>query len=422
MDEQIKLKAEYCLNCTAKPCKSKGCPLSNDIPTFIKLVKENKIKEAYNVLLDTTILGSVCGRICPHEKQCMGSCIRGIKAEPVQIGYLESFVFDQAIKNEYYKDIKKDDSLQGKRVAIIGGGPAGLNASFFLLRKGANVTIYEKHRELGGILSHGIPEFRLEKDILDKTLIQLTWLGVNVEYGKELGKNLSLTKLKENYDAIFLAVGANIPGKMNIPGENLIGVYGGNFILENKNHPNYNGKIVAVIGGGNVAMDTARTAKRKCAKRVYVIYRRAEEQMPAEKKEIKKAKEEGIEFLFQNNILKILSKQNENTVEKIECVKTKLVKKENEDRLSPVDIENSNYFIDVDFVIMAIGSVPEKEMIDSLNLELTKNGYIKVNENYQTSIDKIFAGGDIIETKKTVAWAAKNGREAANAIEKYLNK
>lgn len=421
MNEKIQKYTENCLNCPMKPCSQKGCPLNNDIPAFIKQVKEGNIEEAYKILSKTTVLGSVCGRICPHMKQCEGCCVRGIKGEPVQIGSIEAFVFDEALKNGWYKNTEKTHELDGKKVAVVGGGPAGLTCSAFLAKSGADVTIYEKYNKLGGILEHGIPEFRLDKDILDKTIEAILSLCINVEYGKELGKNLDLQELEKEYDAIFLGFGANIPSKMNIPGEELEGVYGGNSLLENGNHPDYRGKKVAVIGGGNVAMDCSRTIKRLGADNVYVIYRRAEKQMPAEVKEIAEAKEEGVEFLFQNNIVKILGDKK---VEKIECIRTELVKKEGETREVPVNIEGSNYVMDMDYVVMAVGSCPEKELLEKLEqsgIELNKWGYIQVDENHRTSNPKIYAGGDLAGDKATVAWASRAGRDAACTIEDALS-
>ena len=421
MNEKIQKYTEYCLNCPMKPCSQKGCPLNNDIPAFIKQVKEGNIEEAYKILSKTTVLGSVCGRICPHMKQCEGCCVRGIKGEPVQIGSIEAFVFDEALKNGWYKNTEKTHELDGKKVAVVGGGPAGLTCSDFLAKSGADVTIYEKYNKLGGILEHGIPEFRLDKDILDKTIEAILSLCINVEYGKELGKNLDLQELEKEYDAIFLGFGANIPSKMNIPGEELEGVYGGNSLLENGNHPDYRGKKVAVIGGGNVAMDCSRTIKRLGADKVYVIYRRAEKQMPAEVKEIAEAKEEGVEFLFQNNIVKILGDKK---VEQIECIRTELVKKEGETREVPVNIEGSNYVMDMDYVVMAVGSCPEKEPLEKLkqsDIELNKWGYIQVDDNHRTSTPKIYAGGDLAGDKATVAWAARAGRDAACAIIESLS-
>ena len=416
MNEEIQKYAEYCLNCPMKPCSQKGCPLNNDIPAFIKQVKEGNIEEAFKILSKTTVLGSICGRICPHMKQCQGSCVRGIKGEPVQIGKLEAYVFDEALKNGWYKNIEKTDELKGKKIAVVGGGPAGLTCSSFLARSGADVTIYEKYDKLGGILDHGIPEFRLEKDILEKTIEAILSIGIKVEYNRELGRNLALKELENEYDAIFLSFGANIPSKMNIEGEDLEGVYGGNSLLEYGNHPSYKGKKVAVIGGGNVAMDCCRTIKRLGADKVYVIYRRAEKQMPAEVKEIAEAKEEGIEFLFQNNIVKILGDKR---VEKIECIRTKLVKKEGETREVPINIEGSNYEMDMDYVVMAVGSSPEKELLEKLEqsgIELNKWGYIQVDENHRTSNEKVFAGGDLAGDKSTVAWVARAGRDTARTI------
>lgn len=412
--EKMKEKLEYCLNCKNRPCTN-GCPLSNSIPDVIKLAKDGNMEEAYMKLTNTTILGSICGRICPHYKQCMGSCIRGIKGESVSIGNIEAFVSDYGIENKLYKNVQITNELKGKKVAVVGGGPAGITCSYFLKRAGADVTIYEKHKELGGILSHGIPEFRLERDVLNNTIKAIIDLGINVKYNKELGKDFDINGLANTYDAIFVSIGANISTKMNIPGEELDGVYGGNELLEKGNHPNYTGKRVAVIGGGNVAMDSARTINKMGAKDVYVIYRRAEEQMPAERKEIEDAKIDGVKFLFQNNITKIIG---EDKVEKIECIKTELVQKEGETRLSPVNIEGSNYIMDMDFVVMAVGAKPEEKLIG--DFEKNKWGYINVNENMETSIPKVYAGGDIAGEKATVAWAAKSGRNAARKIVEKL--
>ena len=414
--EEIKEKANYCLNCPVKPCSNKGCPLNNNIPEFIKAIKEEDIKKAYDILSETTVLESICGRICPHMKQCEGSCVRGIKGSPVNIGDLEAYVGDIAIKNGY-KISEINRKNKDKKIAIVGGGPAGITASAFLLKKGFSVTLFEKYNYLGGLLVHGIPEFRLPKDIVKNTIQKIIDLGLDVKYNFELGKNLSLNELEKNFDAIFLAYGANVTTKMGIEGEGLKGVYGGNQLLEYKNHPDYKGKKVAVIGGGNVAMDCARTIKRLGAENVKIIYRRAEEQMPAETKEIQEAKNEGIEFLFQNNIVKIIGKDK---VEKLELIKTKLVQKDGETRKVPINIENSNYIIDMDYVVMALGSMPESFTID-LGLVLNKYGYIYIDENYQTSNKKIFAGGDIAGCKSTVAWAARSGRDAANKISEFLS-
>lgn len=407
-------ESNRCLNCKVKPCQ-KACPLGNDIPSFIKFVKEDNLMEAFNVLTKTTVLGAICGRVCPHFKQCKGSCVRGIKSAPISIGELEAYVFDNAFKENY--NIKTTNELQGRKVAIIGGGPSGLTCAAFLKMSGADVTIYEKQPKLGGIPKYGIPDFRLSREIIDKNIEKILSLGINVECNKALGKDYNLEDLEREYDAIYLSFGANVSSKMNIPGENLQGVYGGNELLETSIHPNYEGKNVAVSGGGNVAMDTARTIKRLGAKNVYVIYRRAKEQMPAEELEIEEAEKEGVEFLFKTNIVKILGNEK---VEKLECIKTELVQKEGEKRPVPINIENSNYLLDMDYVVMAVGSKPNEEIVNKTKLEVTQYGNIKVDENYMTSKKGIFAGGDLIGTKSTVAWAARSGRNASEAIKKYL--
>lgn len=410
----MKELANYCLGCINKPC-SKGCPLNNDIPGFISLIKEDKFKEAYELLCNTTVLQSICGRICPHSKQCQGKCIRGYKGDPVSIGEIESYLGDLAIKNNWSIPVSGENKKD--KIAIIGSGPAGLTCAAFLRRKGYQVTIYEKHNYLGGLLRHGIPEFRLPKNILDEAINKIISLGIEVKLNTELGKDINLSEIENNYDAVFIGIGANLSSKMNIPGEELNGVYGGNELLEQNNHPNYEDKEVIVSGGGNVAMDVARTIKKLGAKKVTVVYRRSETEMPAEKKEIEEAKHEGIEFLLQTNILEI---KGNNKVEELECIKTELIQKEDETRPSPVNIEGTNFTINTNYVIMAVGSKPDK-ITKELNLEIDKKGRIKINENNQTSNSKIFAGGDISGAEETVAFAARSGRNAADNIVEYLN-
>ena len=417
--ENIKNKANYCLTCPKKPC-SNTCPLNNDTAGFIKLIKEERYKEAYELLTQTTVLQSICGRICPHTKQCQKGCVRGIKGESVNIGELEAFVGDLALENNW--KIPKEENNLDKKIAVVGGGPAGLTSAAFLAKKGYQVTIYEKHNELGGILTHGIPDFRLDRTVINETINKILELGINVKTNVILStekkeNTITLEMLEKTYDAVFLSLGANTSSKMGIEGELLQGVCGGNELLEKGIYPKYDGKKVAVIGGGNVAMDTARTIKRLGAQKVTIIYRRAEEQMPAEKKEIKEAKEEGVEFLFQTNILKILGNEK---VEQIECIKTELVQKDGETRLSPVNIENSNYILDMDYVVMALGATPQKELTSNLNIKTDNKGRIEVNENNQTSNHKIFAGGDLTGGIGTVAWAARSGRDAAKNIIEFL--
>lgn len=413
--DDIKMITEECLECIRKPCQL-GCPLNNDIKGFIKLVKEEKYREAYQLLSETTVIPSICGRVCPKSKQCEGKCVKGkIKdSNAVLIGKIETFIGDMALDNNWTISCLP---LKNRKVAIVGGGPSGLTCAAFLRRNGYSVTIYERHNYLGGLLYHGIPEFRLDKTLLEKVIDNILGLGVDVRLSQSIGRDFSLGTLENEYDAVFLGFGANLSSKMNIPGEDLDGVYGGNELLESNNHPDYEGKAVVVVGCGNVAMDVSRTIKRKGASRVYVIYRRSEVEAPAEEKEIKEARNEGIEFLFQSNIIGIYGNDK---VEKIEVIRTELVKKDDDDRLSPVNIEGTNYYLSCDYVIMAIGSYPESSVVNNLGLELDKHGKILIDKDGNTSRVGVFAGGDLAAINSTVAFAAKSGRDAAYAIMKYL--
>lgn len=407
----MKEKAEYCLGCINEPC-SKACPLENDIPNFIKCIKENRLEDAYYVLTQNTVLTSICGRICPHDKQCQGSCTRRFKGDPVSIGELEAYIGDLSIRKNWTIPIKERIN---KKVAVIGSGPSSLTCANFLYRNGIDVTIYEKYDKLGGILNHSIPDFRLDKDIVEETINKII-KGINIKYNMELGKNFSHEDIIDEYDYIYLGIGSNISNDLNIPGEELNGVIGGNELLEKKLDINFEDKTIIVNGGGNVAMDVARYIKRKNPHKVIVVYRRSENEMPAEKKEIADAKNENIEFLFKTNILSI---NGDNKVEEISAIHTELVEKENE-RPYPVNVEGTNFNVKCDYVIKAIGSSFDKKIINKLNIE-TKNGLIVVDEKQKTSNDKVYAGGDLTNQKRTIAWAARSGRNAAEAIIEKIN-
>ena len=409
MENILEEMDKYCLNCVNKPCSKLGCPLNNDIPEFIH---EKDTKKAYQILSKTTVLPAVCGRICPHFKQCQSKCVRGIKGKSVEIGAVEATIADIALKENY--KLPKKDIVKGK-VAIVGSGPSGLTAAGFLAMNGVEVTIYEKNSTLGGLLFYGIPDFRLDRDVLKSTIQKIIDLGVDVKLNCELGKNIQIFDLQREYDAIYLCFGANEPN-ITFEGENVLS---GNKLLEEYNklkekneeaelEKKFASKNVVINGGGNVAIDAARTLKRMNANTT-VVYRRSEKEMPAEEKEISMAKNENVKFNFQNNIISLKNK-------KLELIKTELIKKEGESRAYPVNIENTNYFIDCDYLILATGSRANSKLIKKLNIETNEKGYIKVNDDYKTSLDKVYAGGDLIGTKQTVAWAARNGRDVAFKI------
>lgn len=405
---EIKKLADFCVSCVTKPCQL-GCPLNNDTTGFIKAVKNDDYEEAFKILSNTTVMPAICGKICPHEKQCQGSCVKRVSYEAVKIGDIESFIGDLAIENDW-KFLKKDK--KNKKILVVGSGPAGLTCAAFLAKEGYQVTMYEKHDYLGGLLYHGIPAFRLSKDLVKKAIDKILDLGIEVHTNMTLGKDFSLDEIKDKYDAIFLGIGANISKMMGIPGEDLIGVYGGNELLEKAIHPNYTNKKVFVIGGGNVAMDVARTVKRLGAKEVTILYRRDKEDMPAEKVEIKETVLDDVKFLYKTKLVKILG---EDKVQKIECINTKL-----NDEEKYVDIDDSNFILDADYVVMAIGSKADDVVLRTLGLERLESGYLSTNDNDQTSDEKIFAAGDLTGTKSTVAWACRKGRDAAFSIMEYL--
>ena len=409
----IKKLAGECLSCVNKTC-IKGCPLDNDITEFIRCIKVEKYKEAFDELSNTTILMSVCGRVCPHFKQCEKSCIKFRMKNPVEIGKLESMIGDMALDNNWKINVPNKTKYN---VAVVGSGPAGLTCAYFLRKKCIGVTIYEKYDYLGGLLVHGIPDFRLDKTLVKNLTNSIIDLGINVKYNTSLGADISLDELKEKHAAVFIAVGANKSNKLNIIGEDLNGVYGANEVLEYDMQMDYNNKDIVIIGGGNVAVDMARTCKRKGAENVTVIYRRSKNEMTADDKEISEAIKEGVKFLYQNNVVKIIGNKK---VEQVELIKTELINNK-EDRKIPVNIDGSNYNINCDIIIKAIGSHTE-DFVQKLKINKQSNGKIKITENGNTSDEKVFAGGDVAGTQSTVSWAAKAGRNAAYEIIKYLKK
>lgn len=407
---EVKIAASKCETCVTKPCQI-GCPLNIDIPEFIENVKNNNYGEAFKVLCKSTVLPSVCGKICPVDKQCQGSCAKKVSYDPVEIGKIESYVGDLAVENGWKlprKDKKKE------RIAVIGSGPSGLTCAGFLAENGYQVTIYEKHEYLGGLLYHGIPKFRLNKELVSKVIKQILDLGIEVKTNVSLGKDISLKELEKEYDAVFLGLGANVSKMMGLSGEELNGVYGANELLENLVQVDYTSKRVVVIGGGGVSIDMARTAIKEGASEVGIIYRRSRSEMSAEMNDIRVAKKEGIKFLFQTNVIKVIG---EDKVTGIECVKTTLDKEK-----KAINVEGSNFVIDTDVVIMAVGSRADSELLESLKLDVKENGYLMVNSNNQTSNPKIFAAGDLTGAKSTVAWACRNGRDTAYSIMKFLSK
>ena len=421
-------EASRCLNCKNKPCVS-GCPVNVKIPEFISLVAAGDFEAAYKKIKETNSLPAVCGRVCPQESQCEGKCIRGIKGESVAIGRLERFVADFHLKNS--TDETNSISKNGKKVAVIGAGPSGLTCAGDLAKKGYTVTIFEAFHTPGGVLVYGIPEFRLPKEIVKKEIEALKALGVEIMTDMVIGKVLSIDEIIEmGYEAVFIGSGAGLPMFMGIEGEGSVGVYSANEFLTRINlmkayldeydTPIKKSKAVAVIGGGNVAMDAARCAKRVGAENVYVIYRRGEEEMPARREEIHHAKEEEIEFKLLCNPVKIISDDN-GFVTGIECVKMELGEPDASGRRRPIEIVGSNFVIDVDSVIMALGTTPNPLLrATTKGLDTNKRGCLIVDENMKTTREGVYAGGDAVTGAATVILAMGAGKTAAESIDNYL--
>lgn len=420
-------EAQRCLNCKNRPCMT-GCPVSVRIPEFIAQVAAGNIEEAYRIIKSTNALPAVCGRVCPQERQCESKCVRGIKGEPVGIGRLERFCADYMRGKAAAESIPESN---GHKVAIIGAGPAGLTAAGDLAKLGYDVTVYEAFHTAGGVLMYGIPEFRLPKAIVQSEIEGLEAMGVKIMTNMVIGKVLSVDELFEmGFDAIFIGSGAGLPRFMNIPGEDLVGVYSANEYLTRINlmkaylddyfTPIIRSKKVAVIGGGNVAMDSARSAMRLGAEKVYIIYRRSEEELPARKEEVHHAREEGIEFMFLSNPTRIIGSEDGH-VTGIECVRMELGEPDASGRRSPVEIPGSEFTLDIDTAIMAIGTSPNPLLrMTTPGLEVNKKGTLIVDENECTTKEGVFAGGDAVTGAATVILAMGAGKKAAAAIDSYV--
>ena len=430
-EEMAVEEAQRCLNCKHKPCIG-GCPVNVKIPEFIALVAEGKFEEAYLKIQETSSLPAVCGRVCPQESQCERFCVRGKKGEPVAIGRLERFVADWHMKHGRANAASAESN--GKKVAVVGGGPAGLTCAGDLAKLGYSVSVYEAFHTAGGVLVYGIPEFRLPKDIVKTEVDKLKAMGVNIYTDMVIGKVLSIEELltTEGYDAVFVGTGAGLPSFMKIEGENLNGVYSANEFLTRINlmkayrfpeydTPLYMGKNVVVVGGGNVAMDAARSAKRLGAENVSIVYRRSEEEMPARAEEIHHAKEEGIDFKLLCNPVRILG-NGEGWATEVECIRMELGEPDASGRRRPVPVEGSEFKIDAEVVVIALGQTPNPLIKNTTpDLETNARGCIVAkDENGATSKTGVWAGGDVVTGAATVILAMGAGKNAAAAIDEYL--
>jgi len=429
-EETAKIEAARCLQC-AKPLCVDDCPVNVDIPGFINHIKEGNFEEAIHTLKEYNILPAICGRVCPQESQCEGSCVMGKRWEPTAIGNLERFAADWE-RNNMPKSCPDCMPPNNIKVAIIGAGPAGLTCAADLQRKGYDVTIFEAFHTGGGVLVYGIPEFRLPKEIVADEIETLKMLGVKIQYNSIIGKILDIDDLKEmGFKAFFIGVGAGLPILINYPGIDLNGVLSANEFLTRANlmkaykFPEYDtpisiGKVVCVIGGGNVAMDSARVAIRLGAEKVLLVYRRSETEMPARREEYHHGKEEGIEFHFLTNPVRLIGDDDDNLV-KMEVQKMELGEPDDSGRRRPIPIENSEYIIETDTVILAIGTRANPILTKTMpDLKLNKWGYIETNENAQSNLEYVFAGGDIVTGAATVISAMGAGRRAAIGMHEYL--
>ena len=423
-------EAQRCLNCKTKPCMQ-GCPVSVKIPEFLTYMKDGDFEGAYQKIKETNALPAVCGRVCPQEKQCESKCVRGIKGEPVGIGRLERFAADYHMAN--VEDKIEVPELNGKRIAVVVSGPSCLTVAGDMAKRGYKVTVYEAFHTAGGVLMYGIPEFRLPKDIVQKEISNLKKMGVDIQTNVIIGRTLTVDELFNDmgFDAVYIGSGAGLPRFMGIEGESLNGVYSANEFLTRINlmkgykfpdfdTPVYVGKNVAVLGGGNVAMDAARSAKRLGAENVYIVYRRGEEELPARKEEVEHAKEEGIEFKLLQNPTKILGNED-GWVTGMEVIKMELGEPDESGRRRPVEVKGSEEVLDIDTVVVAIGQTPNPLIRQTTEgLETNNHGCIIADENGLTTREKVYAGGDVVTGAATVILAMGAGKKAAEALDKEL--
>ncbi len=426
-------EAMRCLRCRKKPC-TKGCPVMVRIPEFVAKIAEGEFEEAYQIISETSALPRICGRVCPQENQCEGLCVQGVNGEPVSIGRLERFVADwHAEHAEESEGTEKACDGEGKKVAVVGAGPAGLTCAGDLAAKGYDVTVYESLHKPGGVLAYGIPEFRLPKDIVAAEVSKLEKKGVRFINNAVIGRSETVDELfDDGYEAVFVGTGAGLPSFMNIPGENLLGVCSANEYLTRINLmkgylPEYDtpvqkAKRIAVVGGGNVAMDAARCAKRMGAEKVYIVYRRSMDEIPARKEEIHHAVEEGIDFQLLKNPVAIIGDED-GYVTGLECVEMELGEPDASGRRRPFAKEGSNFVLDVDCVIMAIGTKLNRLILETTdNLEANERGGIGTDEGAATNREGVFAGGDAVTGAATVIMAMGAGKTAAASIDEYLDK
>lgn len=424
-------EAERCLNCKVPLCM-KGCPVSVKIPEFIQLIKAEEFAAAARKIKETNALPAVCGRVCPQEMQCEQQCVLGKMADPIAIGYLERFCADYE-REMGLMEIPEKASPTGKSIAVIGSGPSGLTVAGDLVKLGHNVTIFEALHKPGGVLTYGIPEFRLPKRIVEAEVNALVEQGVKLETDSVIGNMRTVEELmnEDGYDAVYIGVGAGLPTFLRIPGENLNNIYSANEYLTRTNlmqafrFPEYDtpverGKNVVVIGGGNVAMDSVRTALRLGAEQAIIAYRRAREQLPARIEEIHHAEQEGVKFHFLTSPVRYLGDEN-GCVKSMECIQMELGEPDDSGRRRPVPIEGSNFFLECDLVVISVGAGANPLLTATMkDIELNKWGYIVADESGRTSIEGVYAGGDIVTGMATVIQAMGAGREAANAIHEYL--